>query len=103
MTLKLEFDVTVERHEPSGAFVARCADFPGKVGIGLTEAEAVADLRVFVLTPVPPLPTVPTPATGNPWHEVIGTWKNDPLIAEWRKAVEEYREAKDREEEGVER
>ena len=99
MNLKLEFDVTVERHEPSGAFVARCADFPGKVGIGLTETEALDDLRVFVLAPVPPLPTVPPPATGNPWAEVAGTMKGHPLLEEWRKAVEEYREAKDREEE----
>lgn len=95
----ISFEVTVERHEPSGAFVARCADFPGRVGIGLTEDEAVADLRVFVLTPVPPLPPVPTPTSGNPWEAVIGTWKDDPLIDEWRKCVEEYREAKDREEE----
>jgi hypothetical protein len=99
MTQTIQFEVAVERHEASGAFVARCADFPGKIGIGLTEDEAVADLRVAVLTPVPPLPTIPTPATGNPWHEVIGTWKGDPLMDEWRKAVEEYRERKDREEE----
>lgn len=99
MKLTIEFDVTVEVHEPSGAFVARCGDFPGKVGIGLTEAEAVADLRVVVLTPVPPLPTVPPPTTGNPWEAVIGTWKDNPLIDEWRKGVEEYRAARDREEE----
>jgi hypothetical protein len=99
MTASIWFDVTVERHEPSGAFVARCADFPGKVGIGLTEAEAVADLRVFILTPVPPLPPPPTPSTGNPWADVAGTLKGHPLLDEWRKCVEEYREAKDREEE----
>ncbi len=103
MNLKLEFDVTVERHEPSGAFVARCADFPDKVGIGLTEEEAVTDLRVFVTTPVPSIPAVPAATTGNGWEAVIGTWKDNPLLDEWRKAVEEYREAKDRDEEGIAR
>ncbi len=102
MTASITFDVTVEVHEPSGAFVAKCADFPGKVGIGTTEAEAVADLRAFVLTPVPPPPTVPQPTTGNPWEAVIGTWKDDPFIDEWRKALEEYRAEKDREE-GIKR
>lgn len=100
MNLKLEFDVTLTQHE-SGAYLASCAEFPGKVGIGDTPEQALADLKAFVLTPVPPLPlpAAPTPAGGNPWLEVIGTWKGDPLIDEWRRAVEEYREAKDREEE----
>ena len=102
MIASISFDVAVEVHEPSGAFVARCGDFPGKVGFGLTEAEAVADLRVAVVTPTPSLPTVPPPAAGNPWEAVIGSWKDDPLIDEWRKAVDEYRAEKDREE-GIER
>jgi hypothetical protein len=99
MTQAISFDVTVERHEPSGAFVARCSDFPRKIGIGLTEEEAVADLRAFILAPMPPLPAVPTPATGNPWAEVAGTMKGHPLLAEWKQALEEYRAAKDQDEE----
>lgn len=98
MKLKLEFDVTVTQHE-SGAFLASCEEFPRKVGIGDTPEEAVADLRVFVLTPVPPFPPLPAPPTGNPWEAVAGTMKGHPLLEEWKAAVEEYREAKDREEE----
>ena len=31
----------------------------------------------------------------HPLAEFVGIWKNDPLIEEWRKAVEEYRQKKD--------
>jgi hypothetical protein len=98
MNLKLEFDVTITQHE-SGAYLASCEEFQGKVGIGDTPELAVADLRAFVLTPVPPIPPIPMATSGNPWEAVIGTWKDNPLLDEWRKAVEEYREAKDRDEE----
>lgn len=40
--------------------------------------EAVADLRAFILIPMPPLPAVPTSITGNPWAEVAGTMKGHP-------------------------
>ncbi len=101
MNMKLEFDVTLTQHE-SGAYLASCEEFPGKMGIGDTPEQAVADLRAFVLTPVPPIPPVPAATTGSGWEAVIGTWKDNPFFDEWRKAVEEYREAKDREE-GIER
>ena len=89
MNLKLEFDVTVERHEPSGAFVARCVDFPGKVGIGLTEEEAAANLRAHVLRP-PPQPILPVVNTVNPWAELAEAFRDTPLD-EWRQELAERR------------
>jgi hypothetical protein len=94
MTASISFDVTVERHEPSGAFVARCADFPGKVGIGLTEAEAVADLRAHVLRPTPE-PIQLQPAGVNPWVAAIGTLPNDELTDEWKRIIRERRDVYD--------
>jgi hypothetical protein len=98
----ISFEVTVERHEPSGAFVARCVAFPGKVGIGLTEDEAVADLRVFALIPVPPLPFRPSASEVNPWVAAIGTLPNDEVTAEWKRIIQERRDVYDDSEPGRE-
>lgn len=94
MTQTISFEVTVERHEPSGAFVAKCADFPRKVGIGLTEEEAVADLRARMpqqfLQPLPP-----PPAGVNPWQRLPGLYPNDDLTQEWEQIVRERRDVYD--------
>ena len=94
MTASISFDVTVEPHEPSGAFVARCGDFPGKVGIGLTEAEAVAQLRAHVLRPTP-RPILPLSPGRNPWEALPGLYPNDELTQEWERIVRERREVYD--------
>ncbi len=93
MTQTIQFDVTVERHEPSGAFVATCADFPRKSGIGQSEAEAVADLRRWMphqfLQPIPP------PTAGNPWFASVGRLPDDELTAEWKRIIQEKRDVYD--------
>ncbi len=89
MTQAISFPVTVERHEPSGAFVARCGDFEGKIGIGLTEDEAVADLRAHVLRPTPE-PIRPVGHTGNPWADLAEAFRDTPLD-EWRQELAERR------------
>ena len=94
MTQAISFAVTVERHEPSGAFVARCGDFEGKIGIGLTEDEAVADLRAHVLRPTPE-PIRPYPPGTNPWVAAIGTLPDDELTAEWKRVIQERRNVYD--------
>lgn len=93
----IQFEVTVERHEPSGAFVARCADFPKKIGIGLTEDEAVADLRAHVLRPTPE-PIRPVGNTGNPWADLAEAFRGTPLD-EWREELAERRREMDAERE----
>ena len=94
MPHSISFDVTVEPHPPSGAFVARCGDFPGKVGIGPTEEEAVADLRAHVLRP-PPEPILPHPSGTNPWAILPGLYPNDELTQEWERIVRERRDVYD--------
>lgn len=94
MNHTIQFEVTVERHEPSGAFVARCADFPGKIGIGLTEEEAVADLRADVPRPRPE-PIRPYQPGTNPWVAAIGTLPDDELTQEWKRIIQERRNVYD--------
>jgi hypothetical protein len=94
MTATISFEVTVDRHEPSGAFVARSADFPRKVGIGLTEEEAVAELRAHILRPVLQPISPPSPA-GNPWAAFADAFRDTPLLAEWKQELVERRQAVD--------
>ncbi len=81
-TLKLEFDLTITQHE-SWMFLAASEDFPRKVGIGDTPAEAVAHLRALVLRPV----LQPIPAT--PWYLSVPPLPDDELTAEWRRVIHE--------------
>ena len=96
MTQTIQFEVIVERHEPSGAFVATCADFPRKSGVGPTEAEAVADLRAKMpeqfLQPIPP-----PEHSSNPWLADVGRLPTDELTAEWKRIVQERRDVSDSE------
>jgi hypothetical protein len=89
MTTTIQFDVTVEKHEPSGAFVARSAEFSSKIGIGLTEDESVADLRAHVLRPAPQPLRPPHPAT--PWYLSAPPLPDDELTAEWKRILQERR------------
>lgn len=94
MTTTISFEVTVERHEPSGAFVARCINFPRKSGIGLTEDEAVADLKRRLPEPfLQPLP--PHPPGTDPWAILPGLYPNDELTQEWEQLVRERRDVYD--------
>jgi len=93
MTTSISFDVTVERHEPSGAFVATCPDFPRKSGIGQTEDEAVADLKrrmpAQFLQPLPPLDRT------VPWYLSAPPLPDDELTAEWKRIIQERRNVYD--------
>jgi hypothetical protein len=89
----ISFDVSVERHEPSGAFVARCADFPRKIGIGVTAEEAVTALRAHLLRP-PPEPIRPVGPGGNPWAELAEAFRDTPLD-EWRQEMADRRRQAD--------
>jgi hypothetical protein len=90
MTQAITFQVTVERHEPSGAFVARCADFQGKVGIGDTSDEAVSELRAHILRPVLQ-PIRPVVQKGNPWADLAEAFRDTPLLVEWKEELAERR------------
>ena len=78
-------------------FIARTEDFPREAEGGTAE-EAVAKLQTAAGGVTITLPE--TPPGGNPWLAVVGMWKDtDPeLIAEWRKAIEENRQLRDRDE-----
>ena len=93
MTQTIQFEVTVERHEPSGAFVATCAEFPRKSGIGTTPEEAVAHLRERM--PQPFLQPLPPPSNTNPWARLPGLYPNDELTQEWERIVRERRDVYD--------
>ncbi len=92
MNLKLEFDVTITQHE-SGAYLAACAEFPRKVGIGDTPEEAVAHLRAFVLRPVLQPIRPPTPAV--PWYLSVPPLPDDELTAEWKRVILDQRDTTD--------
>jgi hypothetical protein len=93
MNLKLEFDVTITRHE-SGAYLAACDDFPRKVGIGDTPEDALAHLRSLALRPVLQ-PIRPHPPGTDPWAILPGLYPNDELTQEWERLVRERRDVYD--------
>ena len=95
MTASISFEVAVEPHEPSGAFVARAADFPGKVGIGTTEAEAVADLRQRLPQPFLQPMSSPAPAGMNPWAALAEAFRHTPNLDEWRQEMADRRREAD--------
>lgn len=90
MKLTIQFELTVERHEPSGAFLAPCPEFPGKSGYGLTEEEAVAHLRARM--PAAPLRPLPTPPTTVPWYLSARPLPDDEFSAEWKRIIQERRD-----------
>jgi len=92
----LQVPVTM-RQNATGRFVARPAPVPDEAE-GDTPEEALAKLQAG--TTGGQTITLPITAPGqNPWLAVIGMWKDtDPeLIAGWRQAIEDNRNAQEEE------
>ena len=94
----MELPVTVDL-AVGGRYLAR--DRSGLTAEGVTPEEAIANLRAeadrrkverwkgMLITP---------PPGDDPWLRWAGTWDpNDPVIEEWKQAVEEFRRERDRE------
>jgi hypothetical protein len=89
----MQLTVLVEPIAPSG-FRARGPDSFGFVAEGATQEEALQKLRELIQSRMAggaQLVQLDVPAV-HPWERFVGMWKpDDPLIEEWKKAVEEYR------------
>jgi hypothetical protein len=90
----MQIPVLIER-VPGNGYRARGAEPWGLSGEGATREEAMANLRAqceakrqegaeWVSLELSPSP--------HPWMEFAGMFKDDALIDEWKKSVEEYRQ-----------
>jgi hypothetical protein len=83
-----------------GGFVAKAGSPFGWSAGGATAEEAVANLRAEAVrhsatgTRVTAIEW-PEPAGEHPLAKWAGTWRDDPMIDAFRKAIEEYRDAID--------
>lgn len=93
----MQITVVVERVKGNG-YRARGADPLPLSAKGATREEALAKLRAKIATrlkngtEIVALEVGPEP---HPWMEFAGMFKGDPLIAEWKKSIEEYRQSID--------
>ncbi len=65
---------------------------------GATAVEAVANLQLEAKRHASngyTVAEIEVNGTGNPWLDCIGTWEDEPMIDEFNRAVEEYRESVD--------
>jgi hypothetical protein len=92
--MAMQIPVLVER-VPGNGYRARGAEPLGLCGEGATRDEAVANLREqweaksrqgaeWISIELGPAP--------DPWMEFAGMFRDDPLIAEWKRSTEEYRQ-----------
>lgn len=90
----MQIPVLVER-VPGNGYRARGAEPLGLCAEGATREEAVAKLRELCEAKVQEgaqwiaLEVGPGP---HPWLPFAGMFKDDPLIADWKQSVEEYRQ-----------
>jgi predicted RNase H-like HicB family nuclease len=89
----MQIPVLVERVDSNG-YRARGPEPFGLTAEGSTEEEALQKLRELVqsrLAAGARLVQLDVPEE-HPWARFVGRWKEgDPVIEEWKKAVEEYR------------
>lgn len=90
----MQIPVLVE-HVPGNGYRARGAEPLGLCGEGATREEAVAKLREQCeakLQQGAELISLELGPQSHPWMEFAGMFKDDPLIDEWKRSIEEYRQ-----------
>jgi predicted RNase H-like HicB family nuclease len=94
----MEIPVLIEPVPPNG-FRARSGEPLGLTAEGATREEALQKLRELVTKRIADggqMVPLDLPAASNPWLRMAGIWeKDDPLIEEWKQAMEENRRAAD--------
>ena len=90
----MQIAVLVERVEGNG-YRARGGEPLGLCGEGSTREEAVAKLREQCeakLQQGAELVVLDLKQPAHPWVEFAGMFKDDPLIGEWKRSIEDYRQ-----------
>jgi hypothetical protein len=62
---------------------------------GSTAVEAVEKLRELLASRIAQgsrVVTIEVPGDGNPWAQMAGVYRNEPMFDEWRQAMAEYRQ-----------
>ena len=90
----MQIPVLIE-YVAGGGYRARGAEPLALCGEGATREEAVANLREQCearLHQGAELISLELGTTPHPWMEFAGMFKDDPLLDQWKKDVEEYRQ-----------
>ena len=93
----MQITVVIEPIAPNG-FRARSGEPFGLIAEGATVEEALQKLREQVKGRVArgEIVSLDVPAKDNPWLRMAGIWeKDDPLVEEWKRIMEENRRAAD--------
>jgi hypothetical protein len=94
---KMQIAVVVERVKGNG-YRARGAEPFALTGKGATREEAMRKLRDKIqarLKSGAEVVALEISSGANPWVEFAGMFKDDPLMAEWKKAMADYRKRVD--------
>src|SRR5438132_14403335 len=89
----MEIPVLIEPVAGNG-YRARTGDPLALTAEGATPAEALANLRSILqerLDAGTRLVSLVMPGQDNPWTEMAGIFKNDPLFDDWQQAIADYR------------
>jgi hypothetical protein len=82
-------------NKPDGTYTASLIGWPDISAQGETEDEVLAELRQSFARQLKRGRIVPleldTPQSDNPWLEMAGIFKDDPLFAEVQEAIAAYR------------
>jgi hypothetical protein len=79
---------------PANGYRARCGEPLPLTAEGATPEEALQKLRELVQSRLmggARLVTLEVPDGDNPWRQMAGMYKDDPLFDEWQRAIAEYR------------
>jgi hypothetical protein len=90
----MQVPVVLERMSGNG-YRATGVEPLGLVAEGASREEALqklSDLLADKIRSGVEVVLLEVPGANNPWRKAAGIWdKDDPLVQEWRKAIEEYR------------
>src|SRR5580693_8236675 len=89
----MQINVLVEPMNGKGFRAAGSAPFD-VVAEGATREEALAQLKDKIQARIAgaEVVTLDVGATEHPWMQFAGMYKDDPLFDEWQKAIAEYRD-----------
>lgn len=100
----MDFEIVV-RNTRETVYAATSPDYPGCMGTGWTQEEAIRNLKTVVADRIaresrPKIEWVKDPVTGktgNPWLDSFGVFKDDPTWDEFQAIIAEYRRQQDEE------
>ena len=90
-------------NKPDGTYTASLIGWPDVTAQGETENEALAELRQSLTRQLKRARIVPleidTSQSDNPWLQMAGIFKDDPLFAEVQESIAAYRRELDAQDE----